>query len=136
MKGPRAKGLNSICNAFRACQRKVKISFSWKLKWAVKKFNYFMYCPWGIFWFPVLKHPNLHFPLPILDRKIFKGRFFAIWDVTILKGELSSYKSVTGILPNNPTRLQPFSSFINFPPKLGDSCSGVIIRLERSQCYN
>ena len=46
------------------------------------------------------------------------------------KGVLSSHKSVTGILPNNPTMLPPFSIFINFHPKLSDSCSGLIIRLE------
>ena len=53
-----------------------------------------------------------------------------------LKGVLSSHKSVTGILPNNPTMLPPFSVFMNFHPKLSDSCSGLIIRLERSQCCN
>ena len=54
----------------------------------------------------------------------------------LLKGVLSSHKSVTGILPNNPTMLPPFSVFMNFHPKLSDSCSGLIIRLERSQCCN
>ena len=32
--------------------------------------------------------------------------------------------------------LPPFSIFMNFHPKLSDSCSGLIIRLERSQCCN
>ena len=31
-----------------------------------------------------------------------------------LKGVLSSHKSVTGILPNNPTMLPSFSFFMNF----------------------
>ena len=52
--------------------------------------------------------------------------------IIVLKGVLSSHKSVTGILPNNPTMLPPFSVFINFHPKLSDSCSGLIIRLEWS----
>ena len=47
-----------------------------------------------------------------------------------------SHKSVTGILPNNPRMLPPFSAFMNFPPKLSNSCSGLIIRLKRSQCCN
>ena len=33
-----------------------------------------------------------------------------------LKGVLSSHKSVTGILPNNPTMLPAFSVFMNFHP--------------------
>ena len=47
---------------------------------------------------------------------------------------LSSYQSVTGNLPNNLTMLPPFSFFMNFHPKLSDSCSGLIVRLEQSQC--
>ena len=53
-----------------------------------------------------------------------------------LKGVHSSHKSVTIILPNNPLMLPPFSVFTNFHTKLSDSCSGLIIRLERSQCCN
>ena len=53
-----------------------------------------------------------------------------------LKGVLRSHKSVTDILPNNPTMLPQFSGFMNFHPKLSDSCSGLIIRLEKSHCCN
>ena len=54
-----------------------------------------------------------------------------------LKGVLSSHKSVTGILPNNPTMLPPFLFVcMNFHPYLSDKCSGLMIRLERSQCFN
>ena len=56
--------------------------------------------------------------------------------ISCLKGVFSSHKSVTGILPNNPTMLPPFSVFMNFHPNLSDSCSCLIIRLERSQCCN
>ena len=55
---------------------------------------------------------------------------------SFLKGVLSSHKSVTGILLSNPTMLPPFSVFMNFHLKLSDSCSGLIIRIERSQCCN
>ena len=54
----------------------------------------------------------------------------------ILKGVLTGHKSVTGILPNNPTMLPPFSFFMNFHLNLSKSCSGVIIRLERSPSCN
>ena len=53
-----------------------------------------------------------------------------------LKGVLRSHKSVTDILPDNPTMLPSFSVSLNFHPSLSDSCSGLIIRLERSQCCN
>ena len=53
-----------------------------------------------------------------------------------LKGVLSGHKSVTGTLLNNPTMRPPFSAFMNFHPKLSDSWSGLIIKLERSQCCN
>ena len=54
----------------------------------------------------------------------------------MLKGVLSSYKSATSILPNNPMMLPPFFVFMNFHPKLSGSCSGLIIRLELSQWCN
>ena len=47
-----------------------------------------------------------------------------------LKGVLSSHKSVTDILPNNPTMLPPFSVFRDFHPKLSGSRSGLIIGFE------
>ena len=47
-----------------------------------------------------------------------------------------NHKSVTGILPNNPAMLPAFSVFMNFYPNLSDSCSGLIIRLEWSECGN
>ena len=48
-----------------------------------------------------------------------------LYEIQNLKGVLSSHKSVTGILPNNPTMLPPFSVFMNFHPNLSDSRSGV-----------
>ena len=47
----------------------------------------------------------------------------------ILKGILSSHKSVTVILPYNPSMLPSFSFCMNFHPILSDSCAGPLIRL-------
>ena len=55
---------------------------------------------------------------------------------TKLKGVLNSHRSVPIILPNDPTRLPPFSTFVNFHPNLSNSCSSFIIRLEQSQYCN
>ena len=54
----------------------------------------------------------------------------------LLKGVLSGHKSVTGMLPNNPKMVPPFSFLKNFHPYLSDRHSGRIIRLERSRCCN
>ena len=47
-----------------------------------------------------------------------------------LKGVSSGHKSVTSILPNNPTMLPLFSLFMNFPPIMSGSHSGLIIGFE------
>ena len=48
----------------------------------------------------------------------------------LLKGVCSGHKSVTSILPNNPTMLPLFSLFMNFPPIMSGSHSGLIIGFE------
>ena len=48
---------------------------------------------------------------------------FLLGDKVSLKGVLSSHKSVTDILPNNPTILPLFSVFMNFHHNLSDSDS-------------
>ena len=44
-----------------------------------------------------------------------------------LKGVSSDHKSVTSILPNNLMMLPLFSLFMNFPPIMSGSHSGLII---------
>ena len=72
--------------------------------------------------------------------KLVPGNFWSKIRISLkiqaLKGVLSGYKSVTGISHNNPKMRSPFSVFMNFHPKVSDSCSGLIIRLEWSQCCN
>ena len=71
--------------------------------------------------------------LPFLSPKIWQPKKITNRGLTgadALKGVSSGHKSVTSILPNNPTMLPLFSLFMNFPPIMSGSHSGLIIRFE------
>ena len=77
----------------------------------------------------ITSHPNTSFAIMSFSN-YSSGTIwqYITWNyLTFLKGILSS---------NNPTILPRFSVFMNFHPKLSVSCSGLIIRLEPSQCCN